>query len=74
MTSRTSQRGGRDESVCPACDTIIKAGEPVSFQHGELLHLSCYEALTAAKKPTRPVAPPKRDDVRNDDRSAGSAQ
>ena len=35
---------------CPACEKPIEPGAPVSFQHGELLHLSCYEALAASKK------------------------
>lgn len=28
---------------CPVCERLIEPNEPVSFQHGVLLHMQCYE-------------------------------
>ena len=56
---------GRDDPVCPACTTTIESDVAVVFQHGDLFHQRCYEALMAAKKPPRRATLPKRDDARD---------
>ena len=45
--------------VCPVCELMIEPGQPVSFQHGELLHLACYETLARLKKPPARSPAPK---------------
>ena len=38
----STARAGRDR-VCPVCGLHMLPGEHVSFQHGKLLHLACWE-------------------------------
>ena len=57
----------RADHNCPACEKIIEPDAAVSFQHGDLLHRSCYDALTAAKRPAKAAAPTTRDDSRREE-------
>ena len=56
----------RADHNCPACEKTIEPDAAVSFQHGDLLHRSCYDALTA-NKPAKAAAPPTRDDSRREE-------
>lgn len=60
----------RADHSCPACEKIIEPDAAVSFQHGDLLHLSCYDGLTASKKTAKAAAPPTRDDSNQEPRRA----
>jgi hypothetical protein len=55
------------DRVCAVCEQVVEPGDRVSFQHGDLLHLDCYER-TKTKPPTRADG---REEPKRDEGSAG---
>ena len=43
-TRRTRERRPPPTRPCPVCEQLVTPGDPVSFRHGVVVHLRCYEA------------------------------